>query len=105
MADVPPQPIAPEPEANLPPEHLSPAQIILRRLRREKLALAGGALLTLLYFIALLAGFIAPYDYERQDRARFFHPPIWPRLINGKFAVPHYAKIEGQFAYEPVAGD
>jgi len=46
-----------------------------RQLRKSPLAVAGGALLVLLYGMALLAPFLAPYAESDIDRDRFFHPP------------------------------
>ena len=45
------------------------------RLGRNRPAVAGGALLALLYALALLAPFLAPYAENDIDRQRFFHPP------------------------------
>jgi len=65
----------------------------------------GGAVLIFLYLVAMFAGFISPYQYERQDRERFFHPPIWPRFEQGRIVVGRYVKGRGQYAYERVPGD
>jgi peptide/nickel transport system permease protein len=46
-----------------------------RRFRRNRLAVAGGVLLAILYGIAILAPFLAPYAEGDIDRDRFFHPP------------------------------
>ncbi|HEY6196312.1 MAG TPA: ABC transporter permease [Candidatus Eisenbacteria bacterium] len=53
----------------------SPWGLFWRQLRRSPLAVAGGALLILLYGMALLAPFLAPYAESDIDRERFFHPP------------------------------
>ena len=53
----------------------TPARRFWRALRRSPLAIAGGALLVLLYAMALLAPFLAPYAESDIDRDRFFHPP------------------------------
>jgi len=84
---------------------LSPWQLFWQRLKRRRIALFGGVILIFLYLVALFAGFIAPYDYQRLDRARFFHPPIWPKLSGFHFVVPRYEQKAGQFIYEPVAGE
>jgi peptide/nickel transport system permease protein len=84
---------------------LSPWQIFWRRLKRRRIALFGGVILIFLYAVALFAGFISPYHYERQDRDRFFHPPIWPRLQNFHFVVPRYEQQPGNFIYRAVADD
>ena len=47
--------------------HRSPGLGPLRRLARNRLALAGGVVVVTLGAIALLAPLIAPYDYARQD--------------------------------------
>jgi peptide/nickel transport system permease protein len=86
--------------------HLSPWQIFWRRLKRQRMAVFGGAVLVVLYALAILAGFIAPYHYERQDRDRFFHSPTKIVFEDGWFAVPRYQQADdGQFKYTPVAGD
>src|SRR5438876_3672021 len=53
----------------------SPARLFWRQLQRSPLAVAGGVLLVLLYGMALLAPFLAPYAESDIDRERFFHPP------------------------------
>src|SRR5215471_3687838 len=84
---------------------LSPWRLFWRRLKQKRVAMFGGAILVLLYFVALLAGFVAPYSYQRQDRARFFHPPIWPRIQGFHLVVPRYAPAEGTFVYHLVPND
>ena len=58
----------------LPPP-LSPWRLFWRQFRRSPAAIAGGALLVVLYSAALLAPFLAPYGESEQDRSRFNHPP------------------------------
>ena len=84
---------------------LSPWQLFWRRLKQRRIAMVGGVILILLYFVALLAGFIAPYSYQRQDRDRFFHPPIWPRIEGLHLAVPRYAPGDETFVYHLVPND
>ncbi len=67
--------------------------------------MVGGAILIALYLVALLAGFFAPYSYQRQDRDRFFHPPIWPRIQGFRLVVPRYAPGDAAFAYHLVPND
>ncbi|MEW6302563.1 MAG: ABC transporter permease [Verrucomicrobiota bacterium] len=88
----------------LPPP-ASPWQLFCRRLLEHRIAVFGGLLLVFLYTISLFAGFVAPYHFERQDRDRFFHPPTKIQLKGFWLAVPRYEQKEGQFKYEPVAGD
>ena len=53
----------------------SPARLFWRDFRKSQLGLVGGALLVVLYALALVAPFVAPYPQEEMDRGRFFHPP------------------------------
>src|SRR5712671_114371 len=86
-------------------EHAGPWRLFWRRLRRQRIAMIGGIILIVLYTMSLLAGFIAPYSYERQDRERFFHSPTGVTFAHGWLAVPRYEQLAGQFKYRPVAGD
>ena len=61
--------------------------------------MVGGGILILLYLVALFAGFVAPYSYDRIDDNSFFHPPIWPRLNGFHFVVPRYEPLHGAFDY------
>lgn len=87
------------------PKPLSPGQIFRRRLFSQRVAMAGGGILIGLYLLAVFAGFVAPYHFERQDRERFFHSPIWPRIEGARLVVPRYEQVKGQFVYQRVAGD
>lgn len=62
--------------ATLQATSLSPGQLAWRRLKKNRLAIAGGIVLIALYVIALLAPFIAPYGYERQDPSAPYSPPM-----------------------------
>jgi peptide/nickel transport system permease protein len=84
---------------------LSPWQLFWQRLKRRRIALVGGAVLIFLYLVAIFAGFISPYDYQRLDRDRFFHPPIWPKLEHFHLVVPRYEQLPGDFVYRQVPGD
>lgn len=58
---------------------LSPSQITWRELRKNRFAMAGGAMLLVLYLMALLAPFLAPYDPLDQspgDQNHSFEPPM-----------------------------
>jgi peptide/nickel transport system permease protein len=63
----------------LPPQ--SPARIFWRQLRKSPLAIIGGVILTLMYLMAVLAPFLAPYSQEEMDRQRYFHPPQSVRWV------------------------
>ena len=86
-------------------EHAGPWRLFWRRLKRQRIAVAGGLILLVLYFAALLAEFIAPYSYERQDRERFFHPPTKLTFAKGWLAVPRYDPAPGSFQYRRVDDD
>ncbi len=87
------------------PAIASPWRIFWQRLRRQRIALAGGIILVILYVIAFFASFIAPYNYERQDRDLIFIGPMLPRVVGGRLAVQRYEQATGLFKYAPVAGD
>ena len=84
---------------------LSPGQLFRQRLKHKKIAMTSGVILIFLYLVALFAGFISPYDYQRQDRDRFFHPPIWPKLSGFHLVVPRYEQLPGDFVYRAVSND
>jgi peptide/nickel transport system permease protein len=84
---------------------LSPWRLFWQRLRRRKIAMTGGVILIFLYTVAIFAGFIAPYRYDRIDNNSFFHPPIWPRLQRFHLVVPRYEPGNGTFAYRLVPND
>lgn len=83
----------------------SPWRIFWRRLRKQRIALAGGIILIFLYLVALFAPLIAPYGYERLDRERFFHPPTALRFQGWRLAVQRYEAAPGSSKYQPVKGD
>jgi peptide/nickel transport system permease protein len=83
----------------------SPWRILWQRLRRQRIAMAGGVILVILYTVALFAGFIAPYGFQRQDRDFIFIRPMPVRMDGWRPAVERYQPAEGTFKYAPVAGD
>ncbi|MGA2786777.1 MAG: ABC transporter permease [Verrucomicrobiota bacterium] len=94
------------PSQNLTAEQpLSPWQLFWRRLQRRRIAMVGGVILIGLYLVALFAGFVAPYHFERQDRDRFFHPPTWLRLSGFRLVVPRYEQLPGDFNYRAVPNE
>ena len=90
------------PQAGL---HLGPWRLFWRRLKQRRIAMFGGLLLVLLYLAALFAGFIAPYHYERQDRERFFHPPLWPHWQGLRLVVSRDNPQPGNFKYLSATND
>lgn len=55
--------------------------VFWRRLRKNKLAVAGLIVIILLLLIAIFAQFIAPYDYAEQDLTKIFAPPSKEHLL------------------------
>ncbi|MGV3725020.1 MAG: ABC transporter permease [Actinomycetota bacterium] len=55
---------------------LSPGQLAWRRLKKNRLAVAGGLILIFMYTVALLAPFVAPYGFETQDSSAPYLPPM-----------------------------
>jgi len=56
-------------------------EISWRRFRRHRLALAGGAVLILLYVAAVVTPWVAPYGYAQIDYAAFNQPPSLHHLM------------------------
>jgi peptide/nickel transport system permease protein len=89
----------------VPVEHLSPRQLFWRRLRGQRVAVVGAIILAILYTLALLSGFVAPYSFERQDRQRFFHSPMGVQFHGGKLVVPRYVQVDKSFKYQRSTTD
>jgi peptide/nickel transport system permease protein len=53
----------------------SPGVVFWTQMKKSPLAIAGGAVLSFFYLLALFAPFVAPYPQEEMDRAKYFHPP------------------------------
>jgi peptide/nickel transport system permease protein len=56
-------------------------EIIWRRFRRHRLALAGGAILILLYIAAIATPWVAPYGYAQIDITALNQPPSLHHLM------------------------
>lgn len=65
----------------------TPRALAWRQLRKHRVAMLGGGILLVLYALALLADFVAPYSLDFADRERFYHPPLLPRFVDaaGRF--------------------
>jgi peptide/nickel transport system permease protein len=77
---------------DLPPQLVSPLQLAWRRFRRSSLGMAGAVILILLYLVALLAPFVAPYNITTQH-SRFVHQP--PQRVR----VFHEGSLMRPFVY------
>ena len=62
------------------PGSLSYRQLVWRRFRKSKLAIAGAIVLALFYLVALLAEFIAPYAYSTDNMRMRYVPPTPVRI-------------------------
>jgi len=92
-------------DISLPIAAATPGQMFWRRLKARRIALFGGWILIFLYACALLAGFIAPYTYTRQDRQRFFHGLSPLRFKHGWLAVARTESINGQSVYRTIEAE
>ena len=63
------------------PSEVSPWHDALRRLRRNRLAMAGLALLVVFVTAAFLASWIAPYPYDKTDLRHGAKPPTFQHLL------------------------
>lgn len=73
----------------------SPGAIFWTQMKKSPLAIAGGAILTIFYLLALLAPFVAPYSQEAMDRQRYFHPP----------QAVHWIHADGRLGLRPFVRD
>jgi len=85
----------------------TPWSLFWRQFRKSPIAIAGGVLLAVLYALAFLAPFIAPYTPEEMDRERYYHPPQplhWVdatgRFHPGSFVHPTTLADPRRFRYE-----
>ena len=62
--------------------YASQRELVWRRFKRHKLAIAGGIVVILLYLIALFAPFIGPYDPQEFNKDFNFVPPSKNRFIS-----------------------
>jgi len=53
----------------------SPRRLFWKRFRRNKLAVAGGIIVAVLFFVAILAPLVSPYDPNDIDRKHILEPP------------------------------
>ncbi|HEX9995814.1 MAG TPA: ABC transporter permease [Abditibacterium sp.] len=78
---------------NLAPPQ-SPFQLAWHELKKNKLAITGIWILSVMYFIALFGQFFAPFDYQDQSPQGInasFHPPMKIRIRDaqtGQFSLP-----------------
>ena len=74
----------------------SQRQLIWRRFRRHRLAQAAMVMLALLYVIAALAEFLAPYETSRDFKGFVYAPPVKIHFFNeGGFVGPFVYGLKG----------
>lgn len=54
----------------------SPWQILWLKLKKNRTAMTALYVLVLLYVVAILAGFVAPYSFATRNQDQSFHPPM-----------------------------
>jgi len=71
-------------------DYATQRQLIWRHFRKHKLAQIGLAVLGLMYFVAIFAGFFAPYGRDHQFRGRDNGPPTLIRIFDeeGRIRAP-----------------
>ncbi len=64
-------------------------ELMWRKFKRHKPAIAGGSVLVLLYLGAIFCGFLAPYEVGQRDSDYLFAPPQRISFLdeNGKFSL------------------
>ncbi len=67
----------------------SPWALFWRYLLRNRMAVIGGIILIIFYFLAFFADFFAPYGVETQNRSLYYCPPTGPHLFDesGSFHI------------------
>ena len=76
-------------------EVMSQRQLIWRRFRRHRLAMAATVIVALFYLIVVFADFLATNDPEDIEAARQYTPPQWFRLFDGFKPDLHVCRLVG----------
>jgi peptide/nickel transport system permease protein len=65
-------------------------QLMWQKFRHHKLAIVGGSIMLLFYFMAIFADFLAPYNVEQRSPNFPYHPPTPIQFIDvsGKLQFP-----------------
>lgn len=80
-------------------KHRSPWQIAWLKLMRHRVAVNAGIVLIVLYGLALFADFVAPYNYDNEERTKSYLPPMRPRLVDEKGAF-HWPPFIYDYKFE-----
>ena len=76
-------------------EVMSQRQLIWRRFKRHRLAMAATIVLILFYVVVVLADFLATNDPEHSEADLQFTPPQWVRLFDGIRPDLHVCRLSG----------
>jgi peptide/nickel transport system permease protein len=74
--------------------------VALKKLKRHRIALLGGALLLVFYCMSMFADFIAPYDFDDERRENSYNPPTrihWIDREDGFRVYPYIYKSSYAF--------
>ncbi len=76
-------------------EVMSQRQLIWRRFKRHRLAMAATVVVILFYVVVVLADFLATNDPEDSEADRQFTPPQWIRVFDGIKPDLHVCRLVG----------
>ncbi len=76
-------------------EVMSQRQLIWRRFRRHRLAMAATVIVAIFYLIVVFADVLATNDPEDSDADRQYTPPQWLRLFDGFKPDLHVCRLVG----------
>ena len=85
-------------------QHESYVQLVWRRFRKSKPAIAGGIMIVSLAILAIFSDFFSPYDPVELEMAASFTPPSRIRFFdaNGKFYIRPFVHNQ-QVELDPVS--
>lgn len=63
-----------------------------KRLKKNKMAMAGGVVIIVFTLIAIFADFIAPYSYKEQNPPNAYQPPSFEILVSYSQAIERFEK-------------
>ena len=78
------EPVRSDPPSEQPttPAGTSPLRLAMRRFMRSPMGIVGAAILVVLYLVALVAPFLAPYAITTQHRDHIYQPPQPIRIVH-----------------------
>ncbi len=76
-------------------EVMSQRQLIWRRFKRHRLAMAATVIVALFYLVVIFSDFLATNDPEDIEAARQYTPPQWLRVLDGWKPDLHVCRLVG----------